>query len=101
MNIKMEDIKKEGFDIVEEIFGAYISAPIKLDAVGGDCLDSLDYGTYDIDESLKEVDTGNSETYFTLKQDGIILLNAEPLETIKEFLSEYFRKQEEGGNING
>ena len=97
----MEDIKKEGFDIVEEIFGAYIAAPIKLDAVGGESLDSLDYGTYDIDERLKEVNTGNSETFFTLKKDGVILLNAEPLEIIKEFLSEYFRKQEEGGNING
>ena len=101
MNIKMEDIRDEGFEIIEEIFGAYIAAPIKLDAVGGDELEDLDYGSYNIDENLQEVDTGNSETFFTLKKDGIILLDAEPLKTIKEFLSEYFRETEEGGTING
>ena len=101
MKIKMVDIEKEGFEIVEEIFGAYIAAPIKLDAVGGDDLDDLDYGSYDIDEDLQEVDTGNSETYFTLKKDGVILLNAESLKAVKEFLSEYFEEKEEGGKING
>lgn len=90
MKIKMEDVQKEGFEIIEEIFGAYIAAPIKLDAVGGECLDNLDYGTYDTDESLQEVDTGNSETYFTLKQDGMIRVYMEPLENIKKYLSEYF-----------
>lgn len=101
MNIKMEDIQKEGFEIIEEVFGAYVAAPIKLDAVGGDYLDNLDYGTYDIDESLQNINCGKSETLFSLKKDGIILLIAEPLETVKEFLEEYFREQEEGGNING
>lgn len=100
MKIKMVDIEKEGFEIVEEIFGAYIAAPIKLNAVGGDYLDSLDYGTYDIDESLQDVDTGNSETYFTLKKDGVILLNAESLKAVKEFLSEYF-EEKKGGVVNG
>lgn len=94
MRIKMKDIKNEGFEIIEEVYNARLKAPIDLDDLDDDTLDNLDYGTYEIVEEEEETIFDLSETLFSLYKNGENILLSENLETVKEYLNNYFEIKE-------
>lgn len=93
MKIKMEDIKNEGFEIIEEVYNARLEAPIDLDGLD-DTLDDLDYGSYEIVEEEEETHFDVSETFFSLYKDNENLLLTVSLAEIKEYLQKYFEDKE-------
>ncbi len=94
MKIKMEDIKNEGFEIIEEVYNVRLEAPINLDSFDDDTLDDLDYGNYEIVEEEEDTYFDVSETLFSLYKNGENLLLSENLETVKEYLNNYFKNKE-------
>ena len=94
MKIKMEDIKNEGFEIIEEVYNARLEAPIDLDSLDDDTLDDLDYGNYEIVEEEEETHFDVSETLFSLYKDGENLLLTVSLAEVKEYLQKYFEDKE-------
>lgn len=90
MTVSMQDIKKEGFELIEEVYNVTIETPVDLDSVGGDNLEDLDYCTYAVIEE-EEISEGiNSEVLFSLYKNGENLLLSVKLEKVKEYLNNYF-----------
>lgn len=94
MKIKMEDIKNEGFEIIEEVYNARLEAPIDLDSLDDDTLDDLDYGNYEIVEEEEDTYFDVSETLFSLYKNGENLLLSVSLAEVKEYLQKYFEDKE-------
>ena len=95
MTITMKDVKKEGFEIVEELVAAWVAAPIDLDGLGDNSLESLDYGNYDTEMDAMDINTYNGETLFSLYKDEVSLLMSVELEEIKEYLEKYCETKKE------
>lgn len=93
MKIKMEDIKNEGFEIIEEVYNVSLETPVDLDSVGGDSLDDLDYGTYGVIKEEENSYCDVSETLFSLYKDGENFLLSVSLEEVKEYLNDYFENK--------
>lgn len=94
MKIKMEDIKNEGFEIIEEVYNVRLEAPINLDSFDDDTLDDLDYGNYEIVEEEEDTYFDVSETLFSLYKNGENLLLSVSLAELKEYLQKYFEDKE-------
>lgn len=94
MKIKMEDIKNEGFEIIEEVYNVRIETPVDLDGIDGDNLDNLYYDTYEVIEEEKNSYCDCFKILFSLYKDGENLLLSVSLEEVKEYLNNYFKSKE-------
>lgn len=94
MQVTMKDILDEGFEIIEEVYGANVEAPINLDDIQIMSLDSFEEGSYDIKKDEQEIYTDNSDTLFSVYLKGENVLLSTTMSKVKIYLEEYFELKE-------
>lgn len=94
MQITMKDIIDEGFEIIEEVYGANVEAPLDLDDIQDISLDSFEEGSYDIKMDEQKIYTDNSDTLFSVYLKGENVLLSTTMNKIKEYFEEYFESKE-------
>ena len=94
MQITMKDIIDEGFEIIEEVYGANVEAPVNLDNIQDTSLDSFEEGSYDIKMDEQEINTDNSDTLFSVYLKGENVLLSTTMGRVKIYLEEYFESKE-------
>lgn len=90
----MKDIIDEGFEIIEEVFGANVETPVDLYDIQDMSLDSFEEGSYDVKMDEQKIYTDNSDTLFSVYLKGENVLLSTSMSKVKSFFKIYFAFKE-------
>lgn len=93
--ITLEAITKAGFEIIENVDDCYVSAPIDMTSVDGGTLSDLNIGSYNVDLEKQEIETGDSQTTFTILKNEVEEECDISIDEVKEYFERYFEKYPE------
>lgn len=99
MQITMKDIIDEGFEIIEEVFGANVETPVDLYDIQDMSLDSFEEGSYDVKMDEQKIYTDNSDTLFSVYLKGENVLLSTSMSKVKSFFKIYFAFKELNWNL--
>lgn len=90
MKIDAKKLENKGIRITEEIHGALLETPIKLESLDGMDFDDLMPGNYDINLKDEEVYSDGCEIFFSVYEEGDCVLESVPFNDILDYLKKRF-----------
>lgn len=90
MKIDAKRLKDADIRITEEVHGALLETPIGLTGIDGESFDELQFGNYDLDFTNQESYTDGCEIFFSLYENGNLVIESAPIEEICDYLEERF-----------
>lgn len=90
MNHNAQQLKDAGIEIIEEVHGATLEAPVELDSIKRFDREGFINGVYNTDLKEEKVYTDNAEIFFSLYENDYIIIESSSLEEIYDYLEERF-----------
>lgn len=90
MKLNAQQLKDTGIEIIEEVHGAIIEAPIELDSIKRFDREDFLKDTYNTDFFEEKVYTDNAEIFFSLYENDYLIIESSSLEEIYNYLEERF-----------
>lgn len=88
MKINAKQLEEAGIKITEEVHGAILEAPIKLDTIPAFDRENFTPGNYDVDLERESVYSDGCDILFSLYEDDYIIIESSSLEEIYDYLEE-------------
>lgn len=90
MKINSQQLKDAGIEIVEEVHGAILEAPVELDSIKRLDREGFINGVYNTDLKEEKVYLENAKIFFSLYENDQLIIETSSLEKIYDYLEERF-----------
>lgn len=90
MKLNAQQLKDAGIEIIEEIHGAIIEAPIELDSIKRFDREGFINGVYNTNLKEEKVYMENTKIFFSLCENDQLIIESSSLEEIYDYLEERF-----------
>ena len=90
MKLNAQQLKDAGIEIIEEVHGAIIEAPVELDNIKRFDREGFINGVYNTDLKEEKVYMENAKIFFSLYENDYIIIESSSLEEIYDYLEERF-----------
>lgn len=90
MKLNAKQLKDAGIEIVEEVHGAILEAPVELDSIKRFDREGFLKDIYNTNLMKEKVYTDNAEIFFSLYENDHLIIESSSLEEIYDYLEERF-----------